>query len=330
MNKICFSDTTVSVWEEKVNEGDFKSRVFIPVIRFLGRRGWKVTLCPETKKRYSCLSKYTRIAQKGELHARIEIRGRHLEVEIWQDLYNRSRTDSGRWEFDKRNRMPYLLGKRCDLEIQKLVAFLQEKTGYPVENKNPILGNADRAIQHSILTSGHYKPELGHASFSMECNRTSADKQTLKHGQTVWTTDRKGRVIRGKAFYSLNSQWMIRLSHDNFTYKSAGELWVSPPPDLRQKRNEEVRRCVLEGLLSNAVDRMDFQRADQIKNLLFGKDPLFRIWSKKHEAYYRPNACGYTNDKSAAGLYRRDEAERLTSHTDSLAIRPVYSGELAA
>lgn len=330
MNKICFRDTTVSVWEEKVDEADFRSRVFIPALIFLGRRGWKVSICPDTKRRWPSLSKNTRIAQKGELHVRIETRGRHFEIEIWQDLYNRSRSDSGRWEFDKRRRMPYLLGRRCDLEMQKLVAFLQKKTGYPVENNNPILGNADKAIQHRIKTTGHYRPELGHASFSMECNRTSADKQTLKHGQTVWTTDRKGRVIRGKAFYSLNAQWMVRTSHDDFTYRSAGELWVAAPSNLRLKRNGESRRKVLEGLLSSAIDRMDFQRADQIKNLLFGKDPLFRIWSKKHEAYYRPNACGYTSDKSAAGLYRRDEAERLTSHTDSLTIRPVYAGEMAA
>lgn len=37
-----------------------------------------------------------------------------------------------------------------------------------------------------------------------------------------------------------------------------------------------------------------------------------RIWSDVHKAFWRPNACGYTSDYSAAGWYDPDEARYLT------------------
>ncbi len=38
------------------------------------------------------------------------------------------------------------------------------------------------------------------------------------------------------------------------------------------------------------------------------------IWSGEHGCYWRPDAAGYTTRLSAAGIYERSEAERLTAH----------------
>lgn len=43
-------------------------------------------------------------------------------------------------------------------------------------------------------------------------------------------------------------------------------------------------------------------------------DELVWIWSDEHQAYWRPDAAGYTRRASAAGIYTRAEAERLTGH----------------
>lgn len=38
------------------------------------------------------------------------------------------------------------------------------------------------------------------------------------------------------------------------------------------------------------------------------------IWSGEHRAYWRPVACGYTQELFADGLYMLEEVVRITSH----------------
>ena len=40
----------------------------------------------------------------------------------------------------------------------------------------------------------------------------------------------------------------------------------------------------------------------------------FLIWSGEHQAYWRPDSCGYTTIRAAAGRYTFDEAWKATSH----------------
>lgn len=38
---------------------------------------------------------------------------------------------------------------------------------------------------------------------------------------------------------------------------------------------------------------------------------LVKIWSFQHDAWWRPDSCGYTNDEASAGLYERRQAEEI-------------------
>ena len=38
------------------------------------------------------------------------------------------------------------------------------------------------------------------------------------------------------------------------------------------------------------------------------------IWSGEHRAYWRPEACGYTQNVAKAGIWPYAEAERMTRH----------------
>lgn len=42
-----------------------------------------------------------------------------------------------------------------------------------------------------------------------------------------------------------------------------------------------------------------------------GKPDWVRIWSYEHNAYWGHHSCGYVSDGLRAGLYKRDEAERI-------------------
>lgn len=37
------------------------------------------------------------------------------------------------------------------------------------------------------------------------------------------------------------------------------------------------------------------------------------IWSRHHDAWWKPNQCGYTTDMMCAGRYHRDDADRIAS-----------------
>lgn len=34
----------------------------------------------------------------------------------------------------------------------------------------------------------------------------------------------------------------------------------------------------------------------------------YKIWSNEHQAWWRPNKCGYTDHRELAGVYEEDEA----------------------
>lgn len=46
------------------------------------------------------------------------------------------------------------------------------------------------------------------------------------------------------------------------------------------------------------------------------KTDWVRIWSYEHDAYWRANSMGYTRHKDEAGLYDRDEAERIVKEAN--------------
>jgi hypothetical protein len=42
-------------------------------------------------------------------------------------------------------------------------------------------------------------------------------------------------------------------------------------------------------------------------------DEPVMIWSHEHNAYWRPNGCGYTVRVGGIGIYDRSEAERIVA-----------------
>lgn len=45
--------------------------------------------------------------------------------------------------------------------------------------------------------------------------------------------------------------------------------------------------------------------------------PLYLIWSNEHNAWWRPESCGYTTFIESAGRYSKDEAEDICSSARS-------------
>lgn len=308
---ISVRETSISVWEDSVDEKSMKARIMTPVINRMQARGWIITKDPDIEKNYKCLSPWRRIGIKGDLHCFISISGRHFEVEMWQEI-NTTNPNGGRYDFDKRARMPYLLGKKCDLEMQYIYDFLKSKTEYESKDaRGHKKETSAQFIQRQYAESWHTVAELGRPTWHSDHSRKSADGELLEHEQIVWFIDRKGRWNRGKAYYNINNMWWVVLNKYEHTNLACFDLHVNCPGDVDKKQDHPRRRKILESLLQKALKSLDLDKAQTLKGVLYGtNNNLWRIWSNKHSAWYASEFAGYSDDVLRAGLYTESEAHK--------------------
>lgn len=328
VGKISLHDTSLSIWEEEVNECDLRRKTFVPLIAHLKHRGWTVSGDPDIVKNYPSLVPYRRLCRRGPLEATLELTGRVVRFEI--HVADADRKHGGRHGFDKLLNMTSAQRMLTLGTLLSTARYLVKRHGYPVTPFKPAHNTLRRGwptaldyVRHNNLNSGHYKEALGRADWHSDFNRTSGDGVLLEHGQTVYAIDHKGRIVRGRAFYQLGNRWWVVLSETRAIAMSANEILVSTPDNLRIRRNVEARRGRLESELHKAIRTMDFARATLIKSLLFSDAKIYRIWSEKRHAWYRTQAMGYTDDSTHAGLFREDEVRLHVGKIDYLKAVPV-------
>lgn len=253
---------------------------------------------------------------RGSIRCSIEITGRVVKVEFWSTTAPQSNRNGRRYDFDKMLRMSHVDRLRIELEFKRITRWLETLAPVKVSRSTERTTPAMQIIEKRYAESCHKDKALGRPTWSNDDQRKSKDGALLEHGQTAWIADYKGRIIRGRAYYNLNNMWWVIAGGKLFN-EGSRSLYAKQPSDLRTKQNERGRRNRLEKELSIAVGRMDFQRAQLIKLLVFGGEQTFLIWARDHQAYYRSQCAGYTADRISAGKYTRAEAEaecRRVSH----------------
>ena len=177
--------------------------------------------------------------------------------------------------------------------------------------RKPMQYTALELINQHYAESWHFKGDwpsyLAKKSVS-EGYRKSADGVILDHGQRVFFFDRKGRIQAGTAMYNINNMWWVVTGRYSYTNEACFHLYAKLPENPRVKRNARLRRVRLEGLLTSAVKSMDFERAAQLRDLLFpSREPLFAVFHEEHNAYHRAGFSGYANDIVDAGKFTSSE-----------------------
>lgn len=307
--EIRFHDSSFNIWQDDPNDASFYTDVFKPILAGLKKRGWKVTADNEVLKNYRSISKCFRLAVKSSLWADIKISGRHIEVEFWSEAAaSGGNSNDKRYDFDKLKLMPYLDRQRVRLEFRRMEAWLAtiapvKVTSTDVRDMSPI-----ERIKNDYAKSPHTKKALGRPDWHGDYNRKSADGTLVEHGQKVWFRNECGRFFSGTAYYNLNNMWWV-VAGGSLRNKGSYELHAKRPADLRSKVHKRNRRETLERLLRKAISGRDYRRAEILDNILFDSQPVYLIWSRKNDAYYRTNYSGYSNNKFDAGRYTRAEAE---------------------
>lgn len=312
---ININDSHIGIWQDNANDPSFRAEIYSVLIRDMRARGWSIKHDPNVRRHYRSLNPDRRLGARRKLRCDIEISGRQIKVEFWSVIPPQTNRNGRRYEFDKLARMHHIDQLRVEVEFRCITRWLATLAPTTVARGNRGLTPIQR-IEKGYAESWHKDKTLGRPICSYDYNRKAADGALLEHGQTVWATDMKGRVIRGTAYYNINNMWWV-VAGGALLNEACHSLFHQPPADLRVKQNERLRRTRLERELAIAVERMDFQRAMTLKQVLFGGEPTFLIWARGHGAYYRSQYAGYTTDRVSAGKYTRAEAEaecRRVSH----------------
>jgi hypothetical protein len=322
--KVSFHDASLHVWEEPGGqvrpewEARFKKEVFLRIVQQLNRLGWACSVPQDMITQYSrAFAQMHRYCRKGDLQAELSVSGRHIELKMWQDVANITHRSGGKYEFDKEQKMPYLLRLEMERTRRRIRDYLCGVfDGYEFDagkrdgrsNKRGFMHRtALEWLQGCYATSGHFKGDL--ASYQISpYNSESADKTPLQHGQRVWFYDRKGRLNVGTAHYNINNMWWVVTGRYDVTNEASFHLHTSCPGNVRVKRNADIRRKRLEGELSKAVLAMNYERAATLRDLLFPKDAqLFMVFHEDHDAYHGPSFRSYTKDTTLAGKFTAAE-----------------------
>jgi hypothetical protein len=315
-------DASLFIREES-QTASLKKSVFTRITQQLNRLGFALVIPEDHIKQYGLrFARDHRVGIKNQLHVELSITGRCIDVEFFQNE-NFENTNGGKYDFGKEKLMPYLIWLEFVRSRNRLLNYISNVFGYDMpEIKNyrsDIVGpgrlTAYESVMQSIKESSHYNEELGHATIYSKSQSTSVDKLQINHGQQVYVTDRKQRIVTGTAYHNLNNMWWVVLGKYQRDNKSSGEIWIEKPGDLRKKLNDSSRRTRLENLMNNAVSDMDFLRAHKLKCILFPeKVALFVI--QKGDLYFKPNSQGYTSQMSDAGKYTREELKHYQYHNE--------------
>ncbi len=334
--KISFHDASLNIMEEGLGgshteraawEKLFKKQVFLRVIQQLNRLGWEVKLSAEHEKNYQCIAKQFRECSKGDLKAELRVSGRCIEFQMWQGINTPTRPDhGGRYESNKEEVAPYLLRLEMIRTRRKIANYLINIfSGYSMSDKHdgrhtkrgPNGATAMEYLQNCYKSSWHFKGDLSKYQIT-DGNKKSADKKKIEHGSRVWFYSWKGRLCTGIAYYNINNMWWVVSGKYAVSNEGSHDLYIECPSDIRKKNNGRLRRSRLESELSSAIKKMDFKRAEVLKNILFKDEKVYLVYHTDHKAYHCSNFSGYTTNIIDAGKFTLTEAQRHSNDINKI------------
>lgn len=262
-------DSSITLWLDDPKDPMVR-KARDEVVRLLRSLGWRVQLDPHTKKHYQAISKDHHHAQRGDLQAHIQCAGRSMKVEFFQDLVHESR-HGGRYDFDKRQKMPYLIGLQYEATVRRVAACIKGLGMPKLERDVKLTGLAfiDRRRAELLAFQGprFYDPDQYQAY-----NCTAADKTQLRDGQRVWFISEwgaTGRWLSGVAYRNINNMWWVLLPGGVVSNEASFCLHTTPPANPRGRHFDAAKRInKLQRLKDAAVEVEQFERAATLRDAI--------------------------------------------------------------
>lgn len=326
-----FGNGSINIWEERVDEKEFKKVVFKRVIQQLNRLNWTLVIPQDYIDQYGLdFARGYRTGVKGDLKCKLDLSGRSIKLKFWQSVNTPNRSDhDGQYEPDIEAVMPYLIRLEMERTRRKIRDYLCNVfSGYEFDElagdarsqkRGPGALTSTEWIKNAYLQSWHFKGNIDSYQIS-EGNAKSADGGIISHGQRVWYFDRKGRSCTGIAMYNINNMWWVISGRYDVGNEACFNLYLSPPSMPRVKRNDSLRKKRLNQLMNSAAKSLDFSKAQIFKDLLFPNDEAIYVVRHRDGYYHRTSFCGYSSDISDAGKFTYEQAKHYERDNELIKI----------
>lgn len=231
-----------SLWVDVSPTGLPARALYHRLKNLLCERGFHVGHDPFLKKPNPLSWSWQRcLAVKGDLYCTIEVSGGKIGFEFWQNLVLEEGRPCGRWSFDKRSRMPFLIRMQWQATINAMQTFLKT-LGFTFEDtswqRHQLRGMPSilAHMKESCHTPKDYDPMTHTVSHGY--NTQGATGKPIQPGKRYMAYINK-RLVIGTAFYNLNNMWWLLPNEQSRPYNVASfELF---PPDTSAPRRQRLR-----------------------------------------------------------------------------------------
>lgn len=272
-------DASMNIWDRTISREEmFRHRPsmerFAQIRKILRGLGFHVGLNPRHQEHYKAIAKHHYLATKGTLTAELGVSGMHTEIKFYQP--NRAQHPAGaQYDYTRLANMEYLNRLEFKRAAKKIEAYLERQgfqcSDFPADKAPDGLGwlREKRLSDFDgrwAKTGNHEYIEPMHAYTA-----TDGDGAIVREGETRWAYDYDGHLIRGTAYYNLNSMWFLANARGQYLYNlSCGQLF-SWRPGLPRRRKDGKGR--LEGELTKSIATQNFERAIILRDILRKRRP---------------------------------------------------------
>lgn len=248
MINVVIYDTTFTVnrgelpnkWEIQGNEHyeNFKA-----ALKFLSSIGFYVSEDKDVKLEYPTLSAKRRIGRYADLKFKAEWYQNAFTITFFQDVYHEN-PNGGFYDFDKLEKMPYLIKKQYELTQRKLIAYFENKCYKVTFGKNTKSGAA--FIVENYIRSWHHPQntifelsEIDGETSEYEYAAMDRDKKIIHNGETKYFRGFDGYLRRGRVYHNVNDMWWV-LAGDEVRNICCRDLFDLSDSDYRGRKKRHT------------------------------------------------------------------------------------------
>lgn len=265
--------TNMQITAATENEDDVV-KLFRAVCGFLRRIGFVVTKDPRIDRDYKTLNKFHRYGRHSDLEVLIE-RGRRVSLEFFQNIVIENK-NGGQYDFDKLEKMPYLVKLRFQLTIMKTKAFLEsrgftEKREFRSYHENPLgmfhqSWNFPGDVKSGKNRFGGDDGGWPTADELKYWNQKDANGNVITNGRSGFILV-NGRATRCVCYGGINGMWHCIFGVFGDRQENSSSIYSVFPGRGRIFRDRH-RADQLKRAMKKAVESEDFLRAHAIKSFI--------------------------------------------------------------
>jgi len=209
------------------------------LLNFMRSRGWCIQNDDSVSK---LIRKDHFYGKKGDLEFVLHRYPRGFEFEFYQNIVFEN-AHGGRYDFDRFNKMPYIVKLVYLNEVRHMKKFL-ESLGC-VDISEPAYTLAEDVIKYNFVKSWHHSQksmdfalsDLDGQTDKYSYNHTDRDKKVIYNGQVKYfRCSISGRLLRGRVYRNINNMWWVIINRYFYRNIANFELFDATVEDFKCKR----------------------------------------------------------------------------------------------